>query len=145
MLPELDLPTLVLHARGDRMVGFEDGRKLASSIRNARLVALDSRHHILLGDEPAWPTFLQEVSMFLRGDAAESVQGAPSEALGSLTSRERDVLTLVAEGKDNLTIADELTLSTRTVERHLQNIYLKLGISGKAARAAAVARVLTAR
>lgn len=55
------------------------------------------------------------------------------------------MLALVAEGQDNLAIAAELTLSTRTVERHLQNVYLKLGVSGKAARAAAVSRALTAR
>lgn len=54
LLDELDLPTLVLHARGDRMVAFADGRDLACRIPNARLVALDSPHHILLGDEPAW-------------------------------------------------------------------------------------------
>ena len=53
------------------------------------------------------------------------------------------MLTLAAEGLDNDDIARELHLSVRTVERHLQNVYVKLDVQGKSARAAAVARLLT--
>ena len=60
--------------------------------------------------------------------------------VGELSDRERDVLTLVAEGRSNQEIATSLYLSVRTVERHLSNIYAKLRISGKAARAGAAAR-----
>jgi class 3 adenylate cyclase/DNA-binding CsgD family transcriptional regulator len=60
--------------------------------------------------------------------------------LGELSNRELDVLGLVAEGFGNEEIAERLHLSVRTVERHLSNIYAKLRISGKAARAAAAAR-----
>ena len=60
----------------------------------------------------------------------------------ALSDREREILLLAAEGLDNTEIADRLTLSVRTVERHFQNVYLKLGLSGRTARAAAVARVL---
>jgi pimeloyl-ACP methyl ester carboxylesterase len=47
-------PTLVLHATGDERVPFAQGRLLASSIPNARLVALDSRNHLTVETEPAW-------------------------------------------------------------------------------------------
>jgi DNA-binding NarL/FixJ family response regulator len=46
----------------------------------------------------------------------------------------------VADGLSNEEIAGRLVLSVRTVERHLSNVYVKLRVSGKAARAAAAAR-----
>ena len=58
LLPQLDLPTLVIHSRGDRMNNFEEARYLAAHIRGARLVALESKNHIVLEDEPAWPVLL---------------------------------------------------------------------------------------
>jgi DNA-binding NarL/FixJ family response regulator len=60
-----------------------------------------------------------------------------------LTPRERDVLTLIAGGQSNAQIADVLVLSVRTVERHVENIYDKIGVSGRTARAAATAWALT--
>lgn len=57
----------------------------------------------------------------------------------SLTSRELEVLQLVAHGQSNHAIAADLIVSVRTVERHLSNIYDKVGAEGKVARAAAVA------
>ena len=50
-----------------------------------------------------------------------------------LSPRELDVLALAAEGRTNDEIAEALSLSVRTVERHLSNIYLKLGLTGPAA------------
>ena len=80
LLPQLRVPTLVLHALGDRMNSFEHGRHLASSIRGARLVALESQNHILLEDEPAWPVFLDEVERFLAPDRAKSSVGPESSS-----------------------------------------------------------------
>jgi DNA-binding NarL/FixJ family response regulator len=51
-------------------------------------------------------------------------------------------LRLASNGRGNDEIAHQLTLSVRTVERHLSNAYLKLGVSGRSARTAAVARLL---
>jgi DNA-binding NarL/FixJ family response regulator len=46
-----------------------------------------------------------------------------------LTPRERDVLTLMAEGRSNQGIADELVVSLPAVERHVTNIFMKLDLS----------------
>jgi ATP/maltotriose-dependent transcriptional regulator MalT len=54
-----------------------------------------------------------------------------------LSAREREVLALIAAGKSNQEIAKALVLSVRTVERHITNIYDKIGASGAVARATA--------
>ncbi len=64
-LAKVQAPTLVLHSNRDARVPFEQGRSLAAGIPNARFVALESRNHILLPDEPAWPRFQHEVRSFL--------------------------------------------------------------------------------
>jgi pimeloyl-ACP methyl ester carboxylesterase/DNA-binding CsgD family transcriptional regulator len=141
LLPALELPTLILHSVGDRMNSFEYGRHLASSIASARLVALESENHIVLEDEAAWPVFVEEVQRFLQPDGQFCVSTGRIEDL--LSSRELEVLRLAAAGRDNGEIADELHLSVRTIERHLQNVYNKLGLQGRSARVAAATRLLT--
>jgi DNA-binding NarL/FixJ family response regulator len=49
-------------------------------------------------------------------------------ALDALTARERDVLALMAEGRSNSAIADRCTVSERAVEKHISNIFSKLGL-----------------
>ena len=121
----------------DLAVPYEEGRRLASLLPDARFVTLESDNHILQEGEPAWEVFLAEVRAFLGDDEqAASVE----EDLSDLSEREHEVLELVAAGMSNEEIAERLFLSTRTVERHLSNIYAKLRLSGKSARAAAAAR-----
>ncbi len=64
-LPNVKAPTLVIHSRGDLSVPFEEGRLLAAGIPNSRLVALESRNHVLLETDPAWRKFVSEVRDFL--------------------------------------------------------------------------------
>jgi pimeloyl-ACP methyl ester carboxylesterase/DNA-binding CsgD family transcriptional regulator len=133
---DVTTPTLVLHARDDRVVPVEEGRLVAARVPGARFVLLDSANHILLADEPAWQDFLVELDSFLPAAASPP----PDTSLAELSARELDVLELVAGGLTNEAIADRLCLSVRTVERHLSNIYVKLRVSGRAGRAAAAAR-----
>jgi DNA-binding SARP family transcriptional activator/pimeloyl-ACP methyl ester carboxylesterase/tRNA A-37 threonylcarbamoyl transferase component Bud32 len=62
---QLDVPTLVLHARGDLRIPFSEGRLAALLIHGARFVPLESDNHILLEHEPAWLQFLEAVRGFL--------------------------------------------------------------------------------
>jgi pimeloyl-ACP methyl ester carboxylesterase len=65
LLPGLSVPTLVIHARNDAGVPFEEGRRMAALIPHARFVPLESSNHILLETEPAWEVFRSEVRSFL--------------------------------------------------------------------------------
>jgi pimeloyl-ACP methyl ester carboxylesterase/DNA-binding CsgD family transcriptional regulator len=152
LLPQLQLPTLVMHSRGDQMNPIAGSRRLAAEIPGASLVTLESDNHVLLDGEPATEVFFAAMADFLAPDAAAAATRAPvplprqngAPALGQLTGREREVLDLVAAGRENREIAEALTLSVRTVERHLQTVYRKLGLTGSAQRAAATALVLGA-
>ena len=59
--------------------------------------------------------------------------GARTVSLGGLTTRELEILTLVATGKTNRAIANDLVISEKTVARHLSNIFDKLGVSSRSA------------
>ena len=126
----LRVPTLVLHARGDAAVPFDEGRRLAALIPGARFVPLDSDNHVLLETEAAWPDFLAETRSFLGQAPTGPGQGDPGQA--SLTQAERDVLRLVALGLDNRAIARQLEKSEKTVRNQVSSIFDKLGVRTRA-------------
>jgi pimeloyl-ACP methyl ester carboxylesterase/DNA-binding CsgD family transcriptional regulator len=128
LLPEINCPTLVMHARNDARVPFGEGRMIASSIRGAEFVSLESRNHILLEHQPAWKQFFTEIARFVRGQSERSA----GTAFALLTARERDVLELIARGLDNAQIASQLSLSAKTVRNHINNIFSKLDITNRA-------------
>jgi pimeloyl-ACP methyl ester carboxylesterase len=64
-LSRVTQPTLVMHARNDGRVPYANGRELAAGIKGARFVTLESRNHLLLEQDPAWPKFLAEIRAFL--------------------------------------------------------------------------------
>jgi pimeloyl-ACP methyl ester carboxylesterase/DNA-binding CsgD family transcriptional regulator len=138
-LAEIDVPTLVVHARRDAVVRFGQGRELAAAIRGARFVELDSPNHLLLAHEPAWARFCEVVNEFLGDAPNSSAQAVDARVLDALTKRERGVLTLVARGLSNAEIATTLFISEKTVRNHVTNIFDKLQVDTRA-RAIVIAR-----
>jgi len=65
LLPKVSAPTLVLHSRHDNAVPFDLGRRIATSIPNAKFVILESENHVPLPGEPAWQKFISEIGTFL--------------------------------------------------------------------------------
>jgi class 3 adenylate cyclase/pimeloyl-ACP methyl ester carboxylesterase len=65
LLPKVEVPTLIMHSRGDAQVPIEAGRELAAGIKGARFVVLQSNNHILLEQEPATQRFFEEIELFL--------------------------------------------------------------------------------
>ena len=65
LLPQVRVPTLVLHCRNDAAVTFDEGRRIAAGIPDAKFVALESRNHLVLPSEAAWEKFIGEIRTFL--------------------------------------------------------------------------------
>jgi DNA-binding CsgD family transcriptional regulator len=74
------------------------------------------------------------------GQASGAVPGGALAGPVSLTDREIAILRLVAAGGTNSAIAHELQLSPRTVAKHLEHVYRKLGVSSRAAAVSRMAR-----
>jgi pimeloyl-ACP methyl ester carboxylesterase/AraC-like DNA-binding protein len=68
LLGQVRVPTLVMHSRDDQAIPMLAGKAIADGIPGARFVTLNSRNHILLDNEPAWPAFVGELRSFLAED-----------------------------------------------------------------------------
>ncbi len=118
---EFGAPYLVARLRVDIARGCIELDDLESADRE-----LDAAENIFreLGAEPDLARIL------------EIRTGSRPPGPGNLTARERQVLALVADGSTNREIADELNVSPKTVNRHVENIFGKLGVSSRAAAVA---------
>ncbi|MGF6307825.1 pimeloyl-ACP methyl ester carboxylesterase/DNA-binding CsgD family transcriptional regulator [Bradyrhizobium sp. i1.8.4] len=135
LLPNLRCPTLVFHSRQSAVLPFDDGRKVAALVPDARFVPLESRNHILLGTEPAWKQFVHELDEFLPCTSHDRA----TEPFDELTARERDIVELLAHGMSNADISVRLKISAKTVRNHVSAVLGKLGANSRA-QAVAVAR-----
>jgi pimeloyl-ACP methyl ester carboxylesterase/DNA-binding CsgD family transcriptional regulator len=127
-LSRLTTPTLVLHPRHYRMLPEEEGRKLAALIPGARfaLIPGDTLYGEAAEGIAAIETFLSSLP---------TTGGLSPNAISfsdRLSARESEVLALLAAGKSNQQIADELVISLNTVNRHVSNIYAKTGAANRA-------------
>ncbi|MFB9729188.1 LuxR C-terminal-related transcriptional regulator [Haloechinothrix salitolerans] len=151
------LSALASHARGAVAVADGDVADALARLRRARGAWLElelpyeaAQTRLLLakacraaGDYDTAELELRAVrAAFERLGAADGLRqverflAASRDLPSGLTARQLEVLRLVAAGKSNRDIADELVISTHTVSRHLDNIYTKLGVSSRAAAAA---------
>lgn len=138
-------PTLVLHRRGMAQIPPDVPRALAADLPRGRLVVLEGERPSLFledsdevvrlltgffrdGIEPAGSAWTGSVPA---GSGTGSVP-AGSSWTGALSRRELDVLRLLAAGETNSQIARRLGVSLHTVERHVANLYRKIGARGRA-------------
>lgn len=144
LLPRLKAPTLVLHRDDIPWLPVGIARALASRIPDARLSILEGESTApYLGDaeataravdaflgegEERWTTRLGAWAAGAKREESEQARAYPD----NLTAREAEVLSRLAGGKTNNEIAEELHVSARTVERHVANIYAKIGARGRA-------------
>jgi DNA-binding CsgD family transcriptional regulator/pimeloyl-ACP methyl ester carboxylesterase len=120
LLAPISTPTLVIFDKTGPFGAFESCQALAARIPQARLVTTSDAP--LTMHEFLAPTFA----------AADELQNAKSQAnRDGLSSREVEVLRLVAIGKSNQQIADELVISANTVARHVSHIFDKIGVDNR--------------
>jgi DNA-binding CsgD family transcriptional regulator len=137
LLPLISIPTLVVHRAGHPFGSFELCQEVASGIAHARLVVIPSDG---AGEIEAIDNFLRSTCGTLDQDIPErGLADGPDDHV-RLSFRQREVLDLVARGKTNREIAEVLVLSLRTIERHIADIYAKIGVRN---RTEAVAYALT--
>ncbi|OIJ95279.1 hypothetical protein BIV24_09495 [Streptomyces colonosanans] len=117
--------------------GGEDARERATEL--LRLAGAVAEH---LGARPLAESVAQLAgrARLTLSRTAEPAVLDPAESLG-LTHRERDVLRLVAAGRTNRQIAEELFISPKTASVHVSNILAKLGVSGRGEAAALAHRL----
>jgi len=125
VLGSLAMPVLVVHDTGFPFGSLALCQDLASRIPNARLATVYADRD---AEVEAIDSFLRS-----RADAPElTLSGAGDVGGARLTPREVEVLRLIAAGRTNREISDDLVLSVRTVARHITNVYAKIGARSKA-------------
>ena len=126
-IPQVKCPTLVLHSRGDCVIPFDDGRKVAAMLPNAHFVSLESRNHVMLETDADWLQMMAAVDEFL----PRAAPVAAELPFGDLTAREREILEAVAQGLENPVIAARLKISEKTVRNHVSTTFSKLGVTSR--------------
>jgi pimeloyl-ACP methyl ester carboxylesterase/DNA-binding CsgD family transcriptional regulator len=132
---------LALHVT-ERVAGRAGGGEvLVSGVVND-LIAGSGLHFIERGNEAieGMDGLLRVLAVMVEQHLEPHTRAARAPDLEALTTREREVLALVAEGRSNAAIAQRLQLSEHTVKRHVANILLKLDLPTRAAAAALVGR-----
>jgi DNA-binding CsgD family transcriptional regulator/tetratricopeptide (TPR) repeat protein len=113
--------------------------RLAAVLRAAGNAA-EAAEHVRLATEVARQLGAEPLQSELRALGAPApARGPAARAEEALTAREREVLALVAEGRSNREIANQLYISAKTVSVHISNILAKLGAAGRT-EAVAIAR-----
>ena len=137
ILPSLSVPTLILGSRSSEDLPWLEKtfREQATLVPGGRLVLFDFNRVYPpgLSLEGASPAFLA-IQQFLNSlaDAERDAAKIRSDATHSgLSAREIEVLRLVAAGRSNQQIADELVISLNTVRRHVSNVFDKTGVANR--------------
>lgn len=130
-LPGIQAPTLVLHNRTDRAVPLAAGQEITALVPGAELRVLEGNEH-----DPFIRDSGSVVDAILAFVDARPIppDADPDAHTGgrALTRREREVLELIARGETNQQIATTLGITEATVERHVTNLYRKVGARGRA-------------
>jgi pimeloyl-ACP methyl ester carboxylesterase/DNA-binding CsgD family transcriptional regulator len=122
-LSSISAPTLILHRTGDQRYSLDQAREMADGIPGARFVELEGTDHLPYYEEPE--RILGLIEEFVTGRRPTRAEKRTAPRPCQLTARELEVLELIATGKTNRQIANELFISPDTVSHHLRHIFTK--------------------
>jgi DNA-binding NarL/FixJ family response regulator/class 3 adenylate cyclase len=121
---------------------LEDDASVFAAMRaGARGYVLKGAHHdeilqairaVAAGQAVFGPAIAARMMNFFQGLNGAQQKGSPAVAFPELTEREREVLTLIAQGVSNKDIAEKLFISMKTVSNHITNIFSKLQVADRA-------------
>jgi DNA-binding NarL/FixJ family response regulator len=129
-MPDMDGLEILdqLHARYPQvrvlmLSAIDDPEVAREALRRGALAYLDKR------TDPA--KLAAAIRTSAEGARSPAARAAEPAGEAGLTNREREILSLVADGRSNGEIARELFLSEQTIKYHLTNVYRKLGVDGR--------------
>jgi DNA-binding CsgD family transcriptional regulator/pimeloyl-ACP methyl ester carboxylesterase len=132
-LPCLQMPVLLIAKGAGELASTETvSGFIASQLPDARLAVFDDGGGGLFSLARELPPAIPLIEDLISRAAGREMPPTPTSRRTDLTPRETEVLRLIAAGLSNQQIADELVLSLRTIERHITNLYGKIGARGKA-------------
>jgi pimeloyl-ACP methyl ester carboxylesterase/DNA-binding CsgD family transcriptional regulator len=130
LMPAVQAPTLVLHRTGLASITVEMAKEIAATIPNARLMLVEGEW--ISPSVGGTKEIVAAIRDLVREVSAPAPQSTVTTSPAVLTPRETEVLRLVASGMTSREISDRLSLSVRTVGRHITNIYTKIGARTRA-------------
>jgi two-component system, NarL family, response regulator LiaR len=132
-LPEVQVLVLTAHDDEQYIFSLLEAGASGYLLKTAPVSELAKAiRQVKSGESPLSPSIARKIVVRMSNKDAKSPQAAQENANSNdLTSRELEVLQLLAQGMNNRAIAESMSVSERTVHAHLSNIFTKMGVSSR--------------
>ncbi len=131
-LPDIQVLVLTAHDDDEYVFSLLEAGASGYLLKTAPISELvKAVRQVREGESPLDPSIAHKVVLHMSGKTKPGATPAPAGASEELTARELEVLHLLAQGLNNNAIAETLSISDRTVQAHLTNIFSKMHVSSR--------------